>query len=130
MLTAEDLTYMKEAQDEIYEMRMRPITFIYKEVMRDSITGTVIGETEADRNVNAVITEMSIKKANGSRYMENGIEYEQGDIKIDVKIEFIEDIVDKVTQAFFDDKRYELLGDDKKGIGLRNRYEFVGREIA
>lgn len=130
MLTAEDLTYMKEAQDEIYEMRMRPITFIYKEVMRDSITGTVIGETEADRNVNAVITEMSIKKANGARYLENGIEYEQGDIKIDVKIEFIEDIADKVTQAFFDDKRYELLGDDKKGIGLRNRYEFVGREIA
>lgn len=130
MLTAEDLTYMKEAQDEIYEMRMRPITFIYKEVMRDSTTGTVIGETEADRNVNAVITEMSIKKANGARYLENGIEYEQGDIKIDVKIEFIEDIADKVTQAFFDDKRYELLGDDKKGIGLRNRYEFVGREIA
>lgn len=130
MLTAEDLAYMKEAQEEIYEMRMRPITFIYKEVKRDSITGTVIGETEADRIVNAVITELSINKANGSRYMENGIEYEQGDIKIDVKIEFIEDIADKVTQAFFDDKRYELLGDDKKGIGLRNRYEFVGREIS
>lgn len=130
MLTAEDLAYMKEAQEEIYEMRMRPITFIYKEVKRDSITGTVIGETEADRIVNAVITEMSIKKANGARYLENGIEYEQGDIKIDVKIEFIEDIADKVTQAFFDDKRYELLGDDKKGIGLRNRYEFVGREIS
>lgn len=130
MLTAEDLTYMKEAQDEIYEMRMRPITFIYKEVKRDDITGTIIGETEADRIVNAVITELSIKKANGARYLENGIEYEQGDIKIDVKIEFIEDIADKVTQAFFDDKRYELLGVDKKGIGLRNRYEFVGREIA
>ena len=130
MLTPEDLTYMKDAQDEIYTLRTRPITFIYKQIQRDPVSNVPIGETEGTREIDAVITEMSIKKANGSRFYENGIEFEQGDIKIDVKIDLIKDIVDNVTQAKFDDKDYEILGVDKKGIGLRNRYELLGREIA
>jgi len=130
VLTPEDLSYMKDAQDEIYALRTRPITFIYKQTQRDPISNVPIGETESTREIDAVITEMSIKKANGSRFYEGGIEYEQGDIKIDVKIDLIDDIVEDITQAKFNDVDYEILGVDKKGIGLRNRYELLGREIA
>lgn len=124
MLTQEDITYMKDAQDEIYELRQRPITFIYLDKQFDPITNLPIGESEQSREVKAVITEIR-----STRSMEGGIEYEQGDIKIDVKIELIEDIADKITRAEFDGKTYELLGGDRKGIGKRNRYEYLGREI-
>lgn len=124
MLTQEDITYMKDAQDEIYELRQRPITFIFLDKQFDPITNLPIGESEQSREVQAVITEIR-----STRSMEGGIEYEQGDIKIDVKIELIEDIADKITRAEFDGKTYELLGGDRKGIGKRNRYEYLGREI-
>lgn len=124
MLTQEDITYMKDAQDEIYELRQRPITFIYLDKQFDPITNLPIGESEQSREVLAVITEIR-----STRSMEGGIEYEQGDIKIDVKIELVEDIADKITRAEFDGKTYELLGGDRKGIGKRNRYEYLGREI-
>lgn len=124
MLTQEDITYMKDAQDEIYELRQRPIMFIYLDKQFDPITNLPIGESEQSLEVQAVITEIR-----STRSMEGGIEYEQGDIKIDVKIELIEDIADKITRAEFDGKTYELLGGDRKGIGKRNRYEYLGREI-
>lgn len=129
MLNAGDIEFMKESQDEIYTLRSRPITFIYLEKEYDPITGMLIGESEAERVAEAVITEMSIAKANGSRFYDDGIEYEKGDIKIDVKISLVEDIIVDIKQAQFDDKDYEILGDDKKGIGERNRYELLGRVL-
>src|SRR5690606_19184607 len=104
MLNVNDLDYITEAQDEIYELRQRPISVIYLEKVYDDFTGELIEETEVARTVSAVITEISIRSKDGSRYVENGIEYEQGDIKIDVKLEYIEDIIDKLTQAEFDGK--------------------------
>ena len=124
MINEYDIDFMKDAQDEIYELRQRPITFIYLDKQFDPITNLPIGESEQSREVQAVITEIR-----STRSMEGGIEYEQGDIKIDVKIELIEDIADKITRAEFDGKTYELLGGDRKGIGKRNRYEYLGREV-
>jgi|SRR5690625_1558280 len=130
MLNASDIEFMQSSQDEIYTLRERSIIVIYTEVIRDDITGQIIGREDVEREVNAVITEMSIRGRDGSRYIENGIEYEQGDLKIDIKLEYIDGIVDKIVQAIFDGKEYEILGGDKKGIGTRNRVEFIGREIA
>jgi len=130
MLTSSDIEFMRDAQDELYELRVRPITLIYEVKQYDDVSGALIGTAEEGRTVDAVITELSINKANGARYLENGIEYEQGDIKIDVKIERIADVEGTLTKALFDDKRYEILGGDKKGIGVRNRIEYIGREIA
>ena len=124
MINEYDIDFMKDAQDEIYELRQRPITFIYLDKQFDPITNLPIGESEQSREVLAVITEIR-----STRSMEGGIEYEQGDIKIDVKIELIEDIADKITRAEFDGKTYELLGGDRKGIGKRNRYEYLVREV-
>lgn len=130
MLSESDIEFMSEAQDEIYAYRERPIDVIYFEKVYDDITGELIEEKEVTREVSAVVTELSIKRADGARYIENGIEYEQGDIKVDVKIELIADIADKITRLRHDGKEYEILGDDKKGIGKRNRYEIIGRVIA
>jgi len=130
MLSNGDIDFMAQAQDEIYTLRQRPIKVIYTDEVYDDFTGQLIGEEEVEADVQAVITEMSIRSKDGSRYMENGIEYEQGDIKIDIKLEYIEDIMGKIAQAIFDGKEYEILGGDKKGIGTRNRVEFIGREIA
>src|SRR5690606_9152778 len=116
MLNEMDIEYIRASQDEIYELRQRPISVIYLDIVRDDFTGEIISEKEVPRTVSAVITEISIRSKDGSRYIQNGIEYEQGDIKIDVKLEYIEDIIDKLTQAEFDGKKYELLGGDKKGI--------------
>src|SRR5690554_2495875 len=130
MLNEMDIEYIRASQDEIYELRQRPIIVIYLEKVYDDFTGELLEETEVPRTVSAVITEISIRSKDGSRYVENGIEYEQGDIKIDVKLEYINDIIDKLTEAEFDGKKYELLGGDRKGIGSRNRIEYIGRVIA
>lgn len=130
MLTEADIEFMKQTQDEIYTLRQRPINVIYLEKVYDDFTGELLEETEVSRSVNAVVTEISIRSKDGSRYVQDGIEYEQGDIKIDVKLDYIEDISDKLVRAEFDGKKYELLGGDRKGIGRRNRIEFVGRVIA
>ena len=130
MLTENDINFMAESQDEIYTLRQRPISVIYLDKVIDEYTGEVISENEEPREVGAVVTEVSIRGKDGSRYMDGGIEYEQGDVKFDIKYDYISDIADDLIRAEYDGKKYELLGDDKKGIGRRNRYEFIGRVIA
>ncbi|MHC8516775.1 hypothetical protein [Sporosarcina sp. ITBMC105] len=102
---------------------------IYVERIYDDFTNEVISETEVPRDISAVVTEISIRSKDGSRYVEGGIEYEQGDVKVDVKLDAISDIADKLTRVVIDGAKYELLGGDRKGIGARNRIEYVGRLI-
>jgi len=127
MLNESDIDLMSEWQDEIYTLRARPVTFIYRDKQIDPISGIEIGETEHRREANAVVTEIS---SNSDRNIAAGIIYEEGDIKVDVKIEFVEDIADKITQMVYDGKEYEIVAKPKKGIGKRNRYELHGRLIA
>src|SRR5690625_4582674 len=87
MLNIGDIEFMKESQDEIYELRCRPITLYYVEAEYDEESGIEIGETEKDIEADAVIIEISMRKCDGSRIYEGGIEYEKDDIKIDVKID-------------------------------------------
>ena len=129
MLTENDINFMAESQDEIYTLRQRPISVIYLDKVIDEYTGEVISENEEPREVSAVVTELSTR-GKDARYMDGGIEYEQGDVKFDIKYDYISDIADDLIRAEYDGKKYELLGDDKKGIGRRNRYEFIGRVIA
>lgn len=129
MLTEGDIDYMQAALEEIYALRVRPVTVIYVEKTYDDITGETLGEVEHVREVNAVVTEISTRRADGSRGMAGGIEYKQGDAKFDIKSEQIDDIAEKLVRVEYDGKKYELLGGDKKGIGKRNRIEFIGRVI-
>ncbi len=130
MLNGADIDFMRASQDEIYAYRERLIDVIYFEKVYDDITGELIDEMEVVLPISAVVTEISIRSKDGSRYVQNGIEYEQGDIKIDIKLEYIDGIEDKIVRAEYGGKKYELLGGDKKGIGRRNRIEYVGRVIA
>ena len=127
MLNESDIELMSEWQDEIYTLRARPVTFIYRDKQIDPISGIEIGETEHNCEANAVVTEIS---SNSDRNIAAGIIYEEGDIKVDVKIELVEDIADKITQMIYDGKHYEIVAKPKKGIGKRNRYELHGRLIA
>ncbi len=129
MLNESDIEYMKDAQDEIYTLRQRPISLIAVEEVFDDFTGESLGKIEKERAAHAVITEIAIRSKDGARNIIGGIEIEQGDIKIDIKIEQLENAGD-VIRAEFDGKKYELLGGDRKGIGVRNRIEFIGREIS
>ncbi|MBO0602702.1 hypothetical protein I2483_13625 [Sporosarcina sp. E16_3] len=130
MITSGDITFMNDAQDEMYELRKRPITVIYDDIQYDDFTNEEIGNVPVSREVEAVVTEISTKSVNGSRFVVGGIEFDQGDIKVDVKVQYIEDIIDKITRLSYNGKQYEILGDDGKGIGKRNRYEIKGRVIA
>lgn len=127
MLNEMDIELMREWQDETYTLRERPVSVIYLDKFVDPVTGVTIGESEQTREVTAVVTEFT---SSNDRSMEGGIIYEEGDIKVDVKIEYVEDIADKITKLSYSDKDYEIVSLPQKGIGQRNRYELHGRVMA
>lgn len=127
MINAQDIDFMHASLDEIYSNRERNISVIYIGKQYDPITGVTIGEGEVPREVSAVVTEIS---SGVERSLEGGVKFEEGDIKVDVKIELIEDIADVIERMEYDGDTYEILSIDKKGVGRRNRYEIVGRVIA
>src|SRR5690625_7755380 len=99
--------------------RQRTVTVFYLEKQRDPLTGVDIGEQEESREVIAVVTELSIKKVNGSRSLDGSFFYEEGDIKVDISIELVSDIAKKIERIEHGGRDYEVLGVDKKGIGRR-----------
>ena len=127
MINAQDIDFMHASLDEIYANRERNISVIYVGKQYDPITGVPVGEGEVPREVTAVVTELS---SGVERSLEGGVKFEEGDIKVDVKIELIEDIADVIERMEYDGDTYEILSIDKKGIGRRNRYEIVGRVTA
>lgn len=131
MLTDGDIDLMNDWRDEMITKRRRPITLSYIEEQKDPLTGVPIGEVPIEREVLSVVTEISSIRYDGiERFLQGGIEVEKGDIQFSVKIELVEDIADKVTKVNYDENEYEVLAKDKKGIGRRNRFEFIGRLIS
>ena len=126
MINAQDIDFMHASLDEIYANRERNVSVIYVGKQYDPITGVPVGEGEVPREVTAVVTEIS---SGVERSLEGGVKFEEGDIKVDVKIELIEDIAEVIERMEYDGDPYEILSIDKKGIGRRNRYEIVGRVI-
>src|SRR5690625_8002686 len=114
MLTENDINFMAESQDEIYTLRQRPINVIYLDKVIDDFTGEVISENEEPREVGAVVTEVSNSGKDGSRYMDGGIEYEQGGVKFDIRYDYITDMSDVLIRAEYDGNKYDLLRDVKK----------------
>src|SRR5690625_1954151 len=98
MLNEGDIDLIHEWRDEMLSHRQRPVTVFYLEKQRDPLTGAVIGEQEESREVTAVVTELSIKRANGSRSLDGSFFYEEGDIKIDISIELVSDIAKKIER--------------------------------
>lgn len=129
MLTPEDIEFMKQARAEIVVGRQSPITLIYADGGgKDPITGEVIDPNEVPVGTNAVVTEIS-SQVKLDRYLENGISVEKGDIWFSVDIDTVATFYEQIERVTYDGKDYEVLSKDKKGIGERNRAEFVGRQI-
>lgn len=130
ILTPEDIEFMKQTRKEIVSHREFPVTLFYEtEGDRDPITGEPIGGGEGTLKTTAVVTEIS-SQVKVDRYLVNGIEVEKGDIWFSVAIEEVASFYDKFLRVIYDAKDYEILAKDKKGIGERNRAEFVGRLIS
>lgn len=127
MLNEHDIEFMRKSRGEILAHRERSIFVIYPEIDRDPITGVILGETEQEREVNAVITEIS--SAVPDRTVEGGITYYEGDIKADISLAIVEDVLSRIEKIWYDGNDYEVISADKKGIGARNRVEIVGRLI-
>lgn len=130
MLTETDIDLIHAWGDEIYTLRERLVSVIYIEETRDPITGEIVGKQSQAREVDAVVTEITSAVSGNDRKMIGGIILEEGDIKVDIKIELIEDVAELLSKIKYDNKDYEILASGKKGIGRRNRYEFIGRLIA
>src|SRR5690625_3815049 len=128
MLNDGDIEFMRDSLDEIYTQRTNLIDVIYLEKQYDPINGMAIGEKDVTREVDAVVTELSAMVA--ERAVEGGIKYDEADVKFDVEIDLISDIADAIEGREHDGKEGEVAAGDKKGIGERNRYEILGREIA
>src|SRR5690625_2867803 len=128
MLNEGDIEFMNDSLDEIYTQRTRDIKVVYLEKEYDPINGMPIGEIEREFEVEAVVTEISSTVP--ERSLEGGIKYIEGDVKFDVKIELIDDVIVDIERIEYDDEAHEITAVDKKGIGVRNRYEIIGRLIA
>lgn len=130
MLNEADIEFMKQSRDEILTYRTRPVSFIYEQIEYDSL-GTPIGKSTKTETFDAIVTEISSASgANPERTSEGGIVFDEGDIKVDVNIELIEHIADDIKRMEHGGKEYMITAMDKKGIGERNRYEIIGREIS
>lgn len=127
MITNVDIDLMADWQDEIYSHRTHPINLTYETIVYDEILGTEDGVESVDVTVDAVVTEIS---SGEDEYMVGGIRYEKGDVKIDVKLVDVLNFAESIKTALYDGKEYRLLSSDKKGIGKRNRVEFLGRVIS
>ncbi|MED3649954.1 hypothetical protein [Heyndrickxia sporothermodurans] len=130
MITQADIEYMRQTRAELVAGRQSDITLIYTDGGdKDPITGEPIGGDSGTKPAVGVVTEIS-SVVKFDRFLENGIEVEKGDIWLSVPIGYLADIYEKLTQVKYDGKTYEVLSKDKKGIGERNRAEFVGRLVS
>jgi hypothetical protein len=129
LLTPEDIEFMRQTRSEVVANRQSPITLRYEDGGEvDPITEEVIDGESQEKPTVGVVTEIS-SQVKIDRYLENGVEVEKGDIWFSVAIEELTDIYEKITGVTYNGKSFEVVSKDKKGIGERNRAEFVGRLI-
>ncbi|MBM7600428.1 hypothetical protein JOC34_002819 [Virgibacillus halotolerans] len=143
MLTNEDIEFMKQTRKEVVKNRRHDIT-IYWEIdgEKDPWTGEPLEPTTDDKVVKSVVTEITAINKGANRLIINGIEVEEGDIQFSISIEDIVsipyfmrvdfaddeyDIFGDVKNITYDEREYTVLAQSKKGIGERNRVEFLGR---
>lgn len=125
MLTETDVEFMRQTRRELIANRTSKIIVKYLDDSdRDPFTGEPIGDTTHEREVDAVVTEISTGE---DRKLIGGIEVQTGDLRLSIALDLIADIVDKATTLVYDGKHYEILAADKKGIGERNRFEILAR---
>lgn len=129
MLNENDIEFMQNTRREVVANRERLITLYYQsEPAYDPITGQPIGGGVKSEEVMSVVTEItSLFKM--KRELVGGVEVMKGDIWFSVDLDKIIDFTDDVTGVNHRGIDYEVLAQDRKGIGTRNRIEFLGRRV-
>lgn len=129
MLTTYDIEFMRQSRAEMVAGRQSDVTIVFEDGAGtvDPITGERSGG-KSTKQAQAVVTEIS-SQTKADQIIQGGIEVEKGDIWFSVAIEDVSDIYETIKQVIYDGRTYEVLSKDKKGIGERNRVEFVGRSV-
>ena len=132
MLTLSDIEFMRNTRKEVVALRQQPIILYYEiEGELDPITNEPIGDEIVEIHTDAVVTEISSTAQSAfERLLNDGVLVEKGDIWFSVDVDVINDIIEQITSVKYDGRDYEIMAADKKGIGERNRVEFVGRLIS
>ena len=132
MLTKEDIEFMKATRREIIANRTSKILVKFEgESVRDPISGEPIGGGVEEREVDAVVTEISSRSSvRADRDIVGGIVVQEGDLWLSIEIGQVADIADDLIRVVYRDKEYEVLAVDRKGIGEFNRVELLARMIS
>lgn len=129
MLTNDDVLWIKQNRTDITENRTTAITLVFVgEGTVDEWTGEVTGAIPIPVAVDSVVTEIS---TGVDRDLFAGVEVEKGDIQASVPIDSVgSNDMETLDTLVYDGKTYSVLAVDKKGIGVDNRYELLGREVS
>lgn len=132
MLTLSDIEFMRNTRKEVVALRQHPIILYYEiEGELDPITNEPIGDEIVEIHTDAVVTEISSTAQSAfERLLNDGVLVEKGDIWFSVDIDVVNDLIEQITSVKYNGRDYEIMAADKKGIGERNRVEFVGRLIS
>lgn len=130
MITPEDVNFMKSARAEAMAGRERDITMTTKiQTGEDRYTKQPIYET-TNHAVRAVVTEISGTSGVAiERKLDEGMSVIDGDIQFSVSLDMITEDTDAYKTIVYNGENYMILAADFKGIGERNRIEFLGRVI-
>jgi hypothetical protein len=123
MLTANDITWIKGNRADITESRAESVTFTRLSAGTiDPYTGEATGQTETASVVSVVWSELDVENV----AVLAGIEIRKGDVKMTVDgAEAIANVT-KVTRGSVD---YNVITYTEKGLGGKNRYECVVRQV-
>lgn len=130
MITPDDIEFMKQSRAEMETNRMKRITMITRvQVGQDRYTKQPIYD-DVNHVVMSVVTEISGTSGVAiERKLDNGMSVIDGDIQFSVSIDQITTNTDDYKTIVYNGERYMILAADLKGIGERNRVEFLGRVI-
>lgn len=128
MLNERDIEFMRESHKSIYDKRMKEVKIVYEKEEGEDVFGNphVIKE---EKIVKAVVTHLSAL-TNLDKFGSYGFVYEDGDIKIDVDEEYVPITLDLPSYFYIEGREYKVIYGKPKGIGVRNRMEFVGRRAS
>lgn len=134
MLTEKDIELMQEWRDEIVSNRMREVVLTTVSVTEHPLTGEEVDE-ESAHTVMSVVTERSSRTAPEVVHRD-GAEVTEGDLWFSVSMDELvrinltgSDGYDSVKYADHGGRHYRVVSWDRKGIGRRNRLEFLGKVV-
>lgn len=141
MLTSKDVQLMKEWREQVVQNRTFPITLsVETDGVENPLTGNIDDGQLHDFTVMASVVERQSRIDAERRISDVGSEYIEGDLWVSIMLDQLEPIrndlglmdeqdefYDRLKHIHYDGIRYIVSNTDKKGIGVRNRIETLGK---